>query len=298
MPSGATVGRKGIVTWTAKGKKRTGKLSGTGKVNVQSDTWTAQFTDETGAVRRVSTKTKNRSVAEKILARYEAEIDRIKSGVVTRSELTKAQVRYTTLDDTLEQFRVKMVASGNTSKHIKSTLQHVMVVLHESTIGSVEKIRREVIECWIADEVQKKIRSVRTINSYLVSIKAFAQYLTDIEILPGNPLKSIRKLNQELDRRKVRRAMTAAEVERLLQAAETRKYRAKEKAKERVLIYRLLLGTGLRSTELSLLTPNQIDFERCRLTIEAAKQLCFCRGGVSVYRGHFVSSDFAILHYF
>ena len=41
-------------------------------MSVQSDTWTAQFTDETGAVRRVSTKTTNRSVAEKILARYEA----------------------------------------------------------------------------------------------------------------------------------------------------------------------------------------------------------------------------------
>jgi integrase len=31
------------------------------------------------------------------------------------------------------------------------------------------------------------------------------------------------------------------------------------------------LGTGLRSTELSLLIPSQIDFERCRLRIEAAK---------------------------
>ena len=105
MPSGATVGRNGTVTWTVKGKKRTGKLSGTGKVNVQSDTWTAQFTDETGTVRWVSTKTANRSVAEKILARYEAEVDRIKSGVVTRSELTKAEVRPITLDEALEQCR-------------------------------------------------------------------------------------------------------------------------------------------------------------------------------------------------
>jgi integrase len=37
------------------------------------------------------------------------------------------------------------------------------------------------------------------------------------------------------------------------------------------LVYRLLLGTGLRSTELSLLTPGQIDFEHCRLRIEAKK---------------------------
>ena len=65
--------------------------------------------------------------------------------------------------------------------------------------------------------------------------------------------------------------MTADEVERLLKAAATMKLRKEKKAKEQVLIYKLLLGTGLRSTELSLLTPSQIDFERNRLTVEAAK---------------------------
>jgi len=79
MPAEATIGRNGTVTWKAKGKKRTGKLSGTNRVSIQSDTWTAQYTDETGQSRRVSTKTTNRSVAEKILAKYETEIDRIRS---------------------------------------------------------------------------------------------------------------------------------------------------------------------------------------------------------------------------
>ena len=70
IPAGATVGRSGTVTWTAKGKKRTGKLSAIpGRVSVQSDTWTAQFTDETGKMQRISTKTTVRSVAEKLLAR-------------------------------------------------------------------------------------------------------------------------------------------------------------------------------------------------------------------------------------
>jgi integrase len=55
--------------------------------------------------------------------------------------------------------------------------------------------------------------------------------------------------------------MTTDEVGRLLSVADD----------QRRLIYRLLLGTGLRSTELSLLTPSQIDCERCRLRIEAAK---------------------------
>jgi integrase len=240
-------------------------------VSHQVDTWSAEFTDETGKVRRISTKTKNRSAAEQILARYEAEVARIKSGVVTREELTKAKTPQMTLDEALQKFRTKMVASGNTEKHIGCTMQQALSLLGESGIDSLAKIRRETIEKWIADEIKKKVRSSRTINAYLVSVKSFSQYLTDIELLPCNPLKPIRKLNQEIDQRKNRRAMTAEEIERLLKVAETREYQKTEKAKEQVLIYKLLLGTGLRSTELSLLTPSQIDFERNRLTIEAAK---------------------------
>ena len=65
----------------------------------QVDTWTAEFTDENGKVQRVSTKTKNRSAAEKILAKYETEIDRIKSGVITREEISVAQKRHITIQE-------------------------------------------------------------------------------------------------------------------------------------------------------------------------------------------------------
>jgi integrase len=270
LPQDATV-KNGTATWTAKGKKRTGKLSGSNQVSVQVDTWTAQFTDETGKVRRVSTKTKNRSAAEKILARLEADVDRIKSGVVTREELTKAPVRPVVLIEALEKFRTKMVAGGNTAKHIKRTIDHVCLVLQESGIDTIAQIRREAIERWIADEVQKKKRAPRTINSYIVSLKSFVLYLTNIDLLPKNPLKAIRKLNEAVDQRKQRRAMTAEEVERLLIATTNGVAKYAGQPEERMLIYRLLLGTGLRSTELSLLTPSQIDFERCRLTIEAVK---------------------------
>ena len=177
MPPDAMVGRKGIVTWTAKGKKRTGKLSGTGKVNVQSDTWTAQFTDETGKVRRVSTKTVNRAAAEKILARHEAEIDRIKSGVVTRAELTKAQVQPVTLDDALRRFRTKMVADGSTERYINGTMQQILSLLQESSIDSLAALRRDTIERWIADEIQRKKRAAGTINAFITAVKSFVLYL-------------------------------------------------------------------------------------------------------------------------
>ena len=65
-----------------------------------------------GKPQRISTKTTVRSVAEKILARYQTEVDRIRTGVATREELAKAHFRLVTLDKALEQYRTKMVADS------------------------------------------------------------------------------------------------------------------------------------------------------------------------------------------
>ena len=221
MPAGATVGRNGVVTWKAKGKKRTGKLSGTNRVSVQSDTWTAQYTDETGQSRRVSTKTTNRSVAEKILAKYETEVDRIRTGVTTREELDKVPIKQTSLADLLEQFKTKMIAEGRTTAHIHTTIRQISALFHACDIDTAVKIRREAVERWIAHEAQHNTRAFGTINAYIIAVKAFVQYLTDIGIFSSSPLKSIRPLNAELDRRKIRRAMTQEEIDRLLKVAAT-----------------------------------------------------------------------------
>ena len=98
-------------------------------------------------------------------------------------------------------------------KHINATLRYILQVFGESGIDTLTKIRRETVERWIAKEIQRKVFSPRTINYHLTSIKSFAKYLTDVELLPSNPLQPIRKLNESLDQRKQLRAMTAEEVE-------------------------------------------------------------------------------------
>ena len=59
----------------------------------------------------------------------------------------------------------------------------------------------------------------------------------------------------------VRRAMTADEVDRFLQATAAGKKYEVGTPGERVVIYRMFLETGLRPGELFSLTPSQIDFE-------------------------------------
>jgi transcriptional regulator with XRE-family HTH domain len=91
------------------------------KVSFQVETWSVLYTDEKGKNHRIAAKTKNRSVAEKILANYEAEIDRIRAGVVSREDLTRAQDGSVSINDALEKFRTKMIASDGARRKWKRT---------------------------------------------------------------------------------------------------------------------------------------------------------------------------------
>jgi hypothetical protein len=140
MPVGAKVKGDGTVTWTVKGKRRPGKISKAGNVSLQVDTWTAQFTDEKGKIRKVATKVTDRAVAEKMLVKYEREVDRIRTGVLTREELAKAEAPQVTLEEALERFETSMLANGCVPKYIKTTKDLVSKILGDCGIKSLADI--------------------------------------------------------------------------------------------------------------------------------------------------------------
>jgi len=269
LPNGAVV-KNGIVTWTSQGKKRTGKLSGEDRVFCESEFWIAKYTDENGKVRTVSTKTKDRNAANRILAKLETEVERIRAGVATREELVSAVASKSPIAEILEKYRIKMIAERLSKSHIHGVFQQITDLFAVCQIGTLANIDRNKIEKWIATEVQSGIKTPRTINAYLISTKTFLNWCVENGYIASNPLKKIKKLNEEIGRKKHRRSLTEEELERLFDAARKRKYRKKNKAEEHILIYQLLVGTGLRSTELSLVTPSQFDFKRSRFTVLAA----------------------------
>jgi integrase len=120
---------------------------------MQVDTWTAKFKDETGTIRRIPTKETNRKVAEQILAQYEKDIARIKTGIITREELDRTQVKSMPLDDLLKQYRSKMIASSCTPQTIHDAFRKIHVLFAVCEIDSLAKIRRESVERWVANEV-------------------------------------------------------------------------------------------------------------------------------------------------
>jgi integrase len=273
MPENAKIDQETKkVIWKLKnGKNKIGKLStghnGNPCVLIETDHWIAKFIDENGKVKYVSTKTRDRNTAERFLTKLENEVSKIRAGIITRNEINQSQASTIPITEFFEKYRIKMIAEGISQDWIKSTFQKINEIISVKKIQTLAQIDKQLIQSWIANEIQSGIRSPRTINLYVIVLKTFLEWLVDIKVLQQNPLQKMKKLNENIGRRKKRRSLTVDELNRLFEAAKIRKCCKKNKAEEHILIYRLLVGTGLRSGELSLIKPFQINFEQNLFTV-------------------------------
>ena len=271
IPPGAVI-RNGAVTWTdAKGERKKGKLSKSKQqVLIESQFWQIRYRDENGIERREATSVKSRESAQRILTQRESEIERIISGVVSREETRRAESKHESLADLLEKYGKKQYAAGTGQPQVDDIRRKLEYLFQAIGIRTLRDISREKMESWIVDERRSGERSPRTINSYFVAINSFCRWAVETDRFEKNPLRGIKKLNEAVDKRKDRRSLSEDELRRLFETAKTKKYRHIRKREQCELVYRLLVGTGLRSKELSLATPSQFDFERSRFTVKAS----------------------------
>ena len=148
----------------------------------------------------------------------------------------------------------------------------------ELTLETLRDLRRDKIEPWFAKAVTEDMGAA-TRNYYRQSIVSFANWLAATKRIREHDLAGIR-----LDPRRQRRALTADEIGRLLAVAARRplddaktvrtgKRKGQRAAelrpevveqllalgRERVLIYRTFIYTGLRLNELRTLTVSRLD---------------------------------------
>ncbi len=111
--------------------------------------------------------------------------------------------------------------------------------------------------------VETKGISARTANFYLQALKSFATWMVKERRAVENPLLSIEPINDKTvrrDARHERRALTAIELRALLTAAMCAPTRYGMTGIERALVYRLAVETGLRASELRILTRQSFEF--------------------------------------
>ena len=122
------------------------------------------------------------------------------------------------------------------------------------------------------DTPEKRGISLQTSNFYLNACKQFCKWMVKDRRAHESPVAHLDGHNVKLDRRHDRRALSADELCRLLQAASAGPDRFGMTGTERAGLYRLAVETGLRAGELASLTAGsfKLDGNAPTVTIAAA----------------------------
>lgn len=230
MPESAEIlirnGRK-LARWTnTKHQVRTAEVLDDGRIAFVSDCWYMRYRDAEGIMRRESTGCREKQAAQKKLADVIADVEKVQTGILSSQEKQIAHHAQRSLSEHLEDYLAhlgrKRIRGRKVSVMYRSNLcGRLQRLIQECGFRRLRDIERERMECWL-DEAEANGMAASTRNEYLISLSAFCNWAVKTDRLAKNPVVGVGKADRASDRRRVRRALTADEVARLLDAARRR----------------------------------------------------------------------------
>ena len=140
-------------------------------------------------------------------------------------------------------------------------VSQVATILTACGFKRIPEIEAFAVERFLA-ELADNGRAIDTCNHYLSAFKHFCAWLVRNRRMRDNPVAHLEKQNPEQDRRRIRRELSAEEVERLLEAtAASPKVCRGLTGMDRFVLYYVALGSGLRAHEIACLTPESFDLD-------------------------------------
>jgi integrase len=255
LPGGAKIvtrDGKRVAEWIdGSGKKRRAPVNGPRAkrpgIQERATTYTAQYRDGNGVVRRVPTECKSLAAARAVLSDLESRAEKVKSGVVTQAEADVAEHADTAIVEHIDAYVAALACKRGKGARVKVSPQHVENVnrtlraaVQECGFKRLRDLRREAVERWVARLIDLPAEAVlddggslvaaarpsaRTINAKLVILTAWGNWLVRSQRLATNPFERLRAevgLDEEDDVRRCRRALTAEELGRLVTVARLR----------------------------------------------------------------------------
>jgi integrase len=223
--------------------------------------WIARWFDCNGKRVERSTRTTDRAAAERIIAKKVADVALRRDGVIDankdrfavegRKPLTEHFVDY------LDQFRRK----SRSKDHVKEKVRILDRIAVAPGMTTLATLTPDTLEPYLW-ELRDSGLSARTVNFHRQTAAAFMSWCVKKKRAASNPLTTIPKLNEDRDRRRVRRPLTDEEFARLLAIARDRGRAA----------WYLCAGlAGLRRSDLIRLVWADIDLEHNSITISEGK---------------------------
>lgn len=194
-----------------------------------------------------------RDVELSLSSRYDPDEIALISNIVIKSlsayEITERCTDIAVRDDTNEKlirrYKACMMVDGKSERTIQVYLL-VIRKLYEMIGKPFTEMGAYDVRFFLA-VCQEKGVSNRTLENYRAYFSSFFQWMVNDEIIPKNPILSIKPIKYKEE---IKKAFTDVEIDAL---------RGTCKLKERAMI-EFLLSTGVRASELSEMKINDIDF--------------------------------------
>lgn len=221
--------------------------------NRKGASWYITYADENGRPRTVK-GCPDKVATERIAAKLESEADLRRRGVIDPRADALAEHDRRPLAEHLADWHAFLIGKGNTAAHANLSRNRV------ARLAELARARR--LADLTPSRLQAALRrlrddgmSLRSIHHHVRVVKGFARWLVRDGRLRDDPLAALTPPNPDPDRRHVRRALTAPELARLVEATEAAPPFRGMTGPDRAWLYRVALATGFRAGELASLTP-------------------------------------------
>ena len=232
--------------------------------------------------------------------------EKVRAGVLSTAEDAAADYQLVPLADHVEGYENYLRARGVTNGYRKTTLAYLRQLLPECSMTKLSDLKRSALERWLVRQADAGA-SARSRNAGRMAAVTFCNWCVETNRLTANPFDAVPQADEKSDPRRRRRALAeygretvnlppdeckgrrtwrkapltlamidaAAERGRKALAERPDKIAELERTgRERALVYKTLVLTGLRRGELGSLTVGQLvlDGPAAYAVLEAADE--------------------------
>ena len=241
--------------------KQRSKGSGSLYQKTAAGPWVAAYFDYAGKRRIHSTRTTDNATARRILAKLVADTALRRDGVINPRHDRYSIEGRKPLTEHIATYQAHCQHAGRAEQSVFENGVQLDALLVTTKATRLVDLTADALELHLT--VRKHLGlSARTINRTRAIVVAFVNWCVKTGRLESNPLGIVPKQDELRDRRRVRRALTDAELSRLLEVARPRGREA---------WYLAAAFAGLRKGDLQRLVWADINFQESTITIRTGK---------------------------
>jgi integrase/recombinase XerD len=236
------------------------------RVKTKSRKYWGQYKDALGRLKRVPLAV-DKLAAETMLNKLVRKVERERAGLVDSTD----EQRKRPLFQHVTEFKGHLANKGVTPKQVMELTHKLQRLIDARKWKFLGDINAHATLDFLG-QLRRDGLSAQTYNHYLRAAKQFTRWLARERRISFDPLAHLSRLNVRTDRRHDRRALSADEFSRLIDAARNGPRIEGISGPDRVMLYILASWTGFRKGEIGSLTLRslQLDDDPPTATIAAS----------------------------